>query len=185
MPRDASDSDLVPPPEVADGTIPFERYSRELVSLVLRRLDRDTRRKADAEDIVQSAIRSFLTGQAEGRFEFRDPDDLWKLLVVITLRKCRRSATRLRTLKRDVRREVDLPVLEGRDVPQLSPQPEEVAVAAELLDSLLRSATPAEREIILARLEGYSPPEIAERVRASERKVFRVLAATRARLADA
>lgn len=184
MTRDAAD----PPPPPAGGLeepIPFERYSRELVALVLRRLDRDTRRKADAEDIVQSAIRSFLTGQAAGRFEFRDPDDLWKLLVVIALRKCRRNATRLRAQKRDVRREVDLPVLEGRDVPRRSPQPDEVAAAAELLEALLRNATDAEREIILARLEGYSPPEIAERACVSERKVFRVLAQARTRLADA
>ena len=181
--------DATDPPRAAEdgiaGPIPFEHYSRELVALVLRRLDRDTRRQTDAEDIVQSAIRSFLTGHAAGRFAFRDPDDLWKLLVVITLRKCRRKSSRLRAQKRDVRREVDLPVLEGRDVPRRSPQPEEVAVAAELLDGLLRSATDAEREIILARLEGYSPPEIAERACVSERKVFRVLAQARTRLADA
>lgn len=184
MTRESSD----PSQAAGDGvgeSIPFDRYSRELVALILRRLDRDTRRKADAEDIAQSAIRSFLTGQAAGRFEFREPDDLWKLLVVIALRKCRRNATRLRTRKRDVRREVDLPVLEGRDVPHRSPQPDEVATAAELLDRLLRNATDAEREIVLARLEGYSPPEIAERAGVSERKVFRVLAQARTRLADA
>lgn len=165
--------------------IPFDRYTRELVALILRRLDRVTRRKADAEDIAQSAIRSFLTGQAAGRFEFHDPEDLWKLLVVIAVRKCRRNATRLRTRKRDVRREVDLPVLEGRDVPRRSPRPDEVAAAAEMLEGLLRGATDAEREILLARLEGYSPPEIAERAGVSERKVFRVLAQARTRLADA
>lgn len=184
MTRDPSDETRTDPAE-ADDAIPFEKYSKELVALVLRRLDRDTRRKADAEDIVQSAIRSFLTGQAAGRFAFRDPDDLWKLLVVITLRKCRRNATRLRALKRDVRREVGLPALEGRDVAQYVPQPDEVATAAELLDGLLLGATGVEREIILARLEGYAPPEIAERAKVSERKVYRVLAQARTRLSDA
>ncbi len=178
----------VPEPNSADepdfaGAIPFEDYSRQLVAMVLRRLDGGTRRKVDAEDIVQSALRSFQNGQAEGRFAFREPDDLWKLLVVITLRKCRRNATRLRTAKRDVRREVGLG--EGAAAPAgRSPRPDAVAVAAEPLDRLLSGAGPAERAIVLDRLEGYAPPEIAARVGVSERKVFRVLAEARRRLSD-
>ena len=166
------------------GPIPFEDYSRQLVAMVLRRMDRETRQKVDAEDVVQSALRSFLDGQAEGRFAFREPDDLWKLLVVITLRKCRRNATRLRAGKRDVRREVGLGE-GGAEPPGRSPRPDEVALAAELLERLFADAEPAEREIVVARLEGFAPPEIAARVGVSERKVFRVLAEARRRLSDA
>ena len=45
-----------------------------------------TRQKVDPEDVVQSAFRSFFTRQAAGQFDVASWDDLWGLLVVITVR---------------------------------------------------------------------------------------------------
>ena len=47
-------------------------------------------RGTDEEDIVQNAFHSFFQGVANGRFlsQLDDRDNLWRLLVVITARKC-------------------------------------------------------------------------------------------------
>src|SRR5262245_3600822 len=42
----------------------------------------------DEEDAALSAFQSLCAGMAEGRFErLKDREDLWRLLVVITIRK--------------------------------------------------------------------------------------------------
>ena len=53
---------------------------------------------ADEEDAALDAFNSFLAGVVRGRFpQLNDRDDLWRLLVVLTVRKAigqRRDLTR-------------------------------------------------------------------------------------------
>ena len=168
----------------------FRQYAGRLIQLARARLDRRTRQKVDPEDVVQSVFRSFFTRQAEGRFDLTSWDDLWSLLVVITIRKCRRQAVALRADRRDVRRELhasQLPESEpaSLDVVGAEPTPDEVVSLVETVERLLSGANDAERQIIMLRLQGYTPPEISREVGGlSERKVYRVLAQARKRLAD-
>ena len=166
----------------------FSRYVRRLIALARSRLDQQTRRKVDPEDVVQSALRSFFERQADGRVSVGTWDDLWNLLAVITLRKCRRQATALRARRRDVRREI--PISGGDDAGEWEfagrePTPDEVAILLETVERLFEGASAVERDIVVLRLQGYSPPEIAAAVGGiSERKVYRVLEQVRKRLRD-
>ncbi len=68
----------------------WERYFERLVQLARVRL-RAARRAGtieDEEDAALSAFDSFCRGAASGRFpHVADRDDLWRLLVVMTVRK--------------------------------------------------------------------------------------------------
>ena len=102
------------------------------------------------------------------------------------MRKCAHKARDLRAAKRDVRREVELPdSSSGLIAIDRQPRPEEVATLIETLDRLLDGASPTEQEIIIARLEGYGPREISDKLAdVSERRVYRVLAQVRKRLEE-
>jgi DNA-directed RNA polymerase specialized sigma24 family protein len=65
----------------------FQRYVGKLVSLAQRRLSAQLGRRIDAEDIVQSAFRSFFRGTRDGRFQIEPGQELWRLLAVMTVTK--------------------------------------------------------------------------------------------------
>src|SRR5262245_51636439 len=68
----------------------WERYFQRLVRLARKKLqsDRRPRTAEDEEDAALSAFDSFCRGVDRGRFpRLTDRDDLWRLLVVLTLRK--------------------------------------------------------------------------------------------------
>src|SRR5271169_5329863 len=68
----------------------WERYFDRLVGLARAQLRASRRAGAieDEEDAALSAFDSFCRGAASGRFpRLADRDDLWRLLVVITVRK--------------------------------------------------------------------------------------------------
>jgi DNA-directed RNA polymerase specialized sigma24 family protein len=66
----------------------WERYFQRLVGLARARLRGSTRRAADEEDVALSAFDSFYQRAERGQFpQLNDRDDLWQLLVVITVRK--------------------------------------------------------------------------------------------------
>ena len=66
----------------------WERYFRRVVDLARSRLRNLPRRAADEEDVALCAFDSFLRGARQGRFpRLADRDDLWQLLLVLTIRK--------------------------------------------------------------------------------------------------
>src|SRR5262245_45492073 len=87
----------------------FNCFARRLVSLARRRLNRRLAHRVDAEDVVQSAFKSFFVRHREGTLRLDDWDSLWGLLTLITIRKCIDRVEYLRAEKRDVRREAWAP----------------------------------------------------------------------------
>ena len=66
----------------------WEAYFRRLVGLAHARLRDTPRRIADEEDVALSAFDSFCRGAQAGRFpRLDDRNDLWQILVLITVRK--------------------------------------------------------------------------------------------------
>jgi DNA-directed RNA polymerase specialized sigma24 family protein len=66
----------------------WERYFRRMVALARKRLRGARRRERDEEDVALSALNSFCQGAMRGKFpQLTDRDNLWPLLVVITVRK--------------------------------------------------------------------------------------------------
>jgi RNA polymerase sigma-70 factor, ECF subfamily len=143
-----------------------------------RRLRPAIMSRADYEDVVQSAFKSFFARCERGLFDLRDWDGVWALLVMITLRKCSRRRVFLRARRRDARREVSWTEMSEKSSPwwtaiDREPTPEEAAVLAETVRGWLWSLEPAERRVMELGLQGYSTWEIAERLRRSERTVRR------------
>lgn len=167
----------------------WERYFDRLVRLAGARLKSAGRPSgvADEEDAVLSAFDSFCTGAARGRFpQLADRDDLWRLLVVITARKLRAQARRERRQKRGgglVRSEADFPdagdETGGWGLDQLvgdEPTPEFAAQVAEECRGLLADLGDESLCLVaLARMEGYTNDEIAERLGCARRTVARRL----------
>jgi RNA polymerase sigma factor (sigma-70 family) len=163
----------------------WQRYFRDLLELARKHLDRRVRPREDEEDVLQSMFRSFCARQGRGEFDLADRDELWRLLVTITLRKARNTARDHHREMRDVSREQTIPsdrddgscpgwALEQMD--RSNPSPAEAAVLNEALERRLQSlADPALRQIALWRLEGYSNREIADRLDCTERSVERKL----------
>jgi DNA-directed RNA polymerase specialized sigma24 family protein len=164
----------------------WERYYRRLVALARSRLAGLPRRAADEEDVALSAFDSFCRQAEQGRFpRLEDRDDLWQLLVLITARKAADLRQRERRQKRGgglVRGDSALYDPEAEDAGGLDqmvgaePTPAFVAQAAEECRRLLHSlGDETLRVVAVGKLEGYTNPELAERLGCSlatvERKV--------------
>jgi DNA-directed RNA polymerase specialized sigma24 family protein len=166
----------------------WERYYERLVRLAHARLRTARRAGAveDEEDAALSAFDSFCRGAADGRFpRLADRDDLWRLLVVLTVRKVLDQLERQDAQKRGGGRLVGESALAGLNAathggldrlvgPEPSPE-----LAAMVLDEYrrLRAGLRTEelRRVLDLRLEGYTREEIAERLGCAERTVKRKL----------
>jgi DNA-directed RNA polymerase specialized sigma24 family protein len=159
----------------------WERYYAELVRLAHAHIAARLRPGADPEDIALSAFASFCRGAAEGRFpRLTDRHDLWRLLFTLTLRHTADHARREGRDRRDARRRLDvhdLLDLSDADLDHLAgaaPDPAWVAAVAEEVQTLLAQLPGDDlRQIAQLRLEGYTLPEIAERLGRSLRSIER------------
>ena len=166
----------------------WERYFHRLVQLARARL-RAARRAGtieDEEDAALSAFDSFCRGAVGGRFpQLSGRDDLWRLLVVITVRKVLGQLGRRGAQKRGGGRLVGESAVIGAAaadgagldwIAGNEPSPE---LAAQVIDEYRRLRdslrTEALRQVLDLRLEGYTREEIAERLGCAERAVKRKL----------
>jgi RNA polymerase sigma-70 factor (ECF subfamily) len=161
------------------ATAVFHRFTGRLIALARAELDAKTRGKVDPEDVVQSAYRSFFTRVDAGHFELATWDELWALLMVITVRKCMNRARYFRAGRRDARVEVAPgPGTEGPGdliaAIDREPTPSEAAMLAETVEQILREIDPDDRAIVELSLQGYSTAEIGARLGFAERTVRRV-----------
>ncbi len=164
----------------------WQRHFHDLLELARRNLDKRVRRRADEEDVLQSMFRSFCLRQGRGEYDLAGRDDLWKLLVTITLSKARNTAKAHRRGKRDVGREravkmaasddSSCPVWALEQMDARDPTPAEAAVLNEALERRLEVlGDPELRQVALWRLEGYTNREIGDRLDCTERSVERRL----------
>ena len=152
----------------------YNRYADRLRAFAEARGHRTTAARVDADDILQSAFRSFFRRAAEGDYQVPEGQELWQLLVVITLNKIRSSMRHHCAQKRDAR----LVVHAGDALQEIAADGRNER-AAEELRVLLRELTDhlpeVPRRIVHLRLEGHTVPEIAGLTGRSKRTVERVL----------
>jgi RNA polymerase sigma factor (sigma-70 family) len=163
----------------------WERYFRRLVGLARARLQGAPRRAADEEDAALSAFTSFCLAAEQGRFpRLDDRDDLWQILMMLTARKAMRLLQQERRQKRgggrvvteadleaDADEEAGLARLVGDE-----PTPEFAAGVAEECRRLLEVLGDEQlRALAVARMEGYTTEELAERLGVAPRTVERKL----------
>jgi RNA polymerase sigma-70 factor (ECF subfamily) len=150
----------------------WERFATRLQALVRRHLDNRVRRREDEQDILQSMYASFCSGQRAGKTSPASRDELWKLLVRITMCKVVNTAHRHLAARRDVRRErggseragsgaAAFPRWMLDHVDRAQPSPEDKVVVIEEIDRLLRGLPEDLRRIVLWKLDGFTNAEIA------------------------
>jgi ECF sigma factor len=160
----------------------WQRYAPGLLALARRNLDQRLRQRVDEDDVLQSMYKSFCLRQQRGEFDLASRDDLWHILVTITLRKVRNLAKQHGRERRDYHRERSAqpdqaPHEACEQLPADAPTPEEVAVFNEELKRRLQVLSSELRRIALWKLEGYTNEEIAgsDRLNCSLRTVERKL----------
>jgi DNA-directed RNA polymerase specialized sigma24 family protein len=166
------------------------RYFQELLLLARNHLSARIRCREDEEDVLQSMYKSFCIRQQRGDFDLANRDELWSLMVRITLGKARNTANRHVRGKRDVRREEGQTVdRRGQDssvaildeIDSDGPTPAEAALLNEALQRRFQMLKdPTLSHIAHRKLEGYTNSEIAQQlectVRTVERKLDRIRA---------
>ncbi len=164
----------------------WERYYSQLLSHARRKLG-DRRRVADEEDAVVSAFNSFYQRLNDGHFpRLDDRNDLWKVLITITLRKAGQYLRREDAEKRgggNVRGESVFARPDTNDgaggidgALGSEPTPELAAQVTDECEHLLaRLDDDRHRQIVLLKLEGHTDLEIAKRLDCGLRTVQRKL----------
>ena len=165
----------------------FQRYANRLIALARSRLSGKLAGRIDPEDVVQSVYRSFFAEARAGRYELERVGDLWRLLVAITLHKLNDQVKRNSSGKRSVNRER---TFGGEDslfglqahLRAREPSPVEAAALADAVEQIMQGLEPAERSMVVLRLQGYNIFEIAAETPCGERTVYRVLKRVRQQL---
>lgn len=156
----------------------FDKYCERLMKLAKRRIGQRMASRFDPEDVIQSAFRTFFTRVKNDEFTFEAEDDLFKLLVRLTVRKTLRRIEHHSAAKRNPNLEAaqrtddvePFSLLAGQNV---SPDME-VALIDEF-QNFIGDLPVLDRQVIELKIQGYTTAEIAEKVGSYERKVRRVL----------
>jgi len=175
----------------------FDRYYERIVKLARRNLRAGRCREADEEDVAVNAMHSFFRGAGEGRFPvLNDRDDLWKILVTITIRKASAQLRRENAAIRDqrnvrgesifIRKEGDAERAGGFDGNVgADPTPEFAALMAEKCDEMLEQLDDDSlRAVALYKLQGFTHKEIAEKLGKVEETVNRKVKRIRQRWSE-
>lgn len=151
----------------------WQRYGESLQRVAERQIASWLRRRVDPEDVVQSACRTFFRRASEGNFSFESKDDLWKLLLTITLNKVRMQARFHSRNRRSISKEQAMP-----EEANLQPAEWDHAIEQVELQDMLQVAfadKDDERKRVLEMwLEGRTQNEIAKVIGCSERTVRRI-----------
>ena len=160
----------------------WHHYFDRLVKDVRRRLLGHNRAISDEEDIVLSVFDSFYAAAEKGRFpDLADRDDLWKLLLGMAARKVvskRRHDQRQRR-GGDAKHLAIGATSDGEDEIHVignEPSPEMVLMMQESVENFFSHLGVGQlRDLAVAKLEGYSNAELAERFHCSVRTIERRL----------
>ena len=157
-------------------------YWPKLVRLAERNLSPRLKRKFAAEDIAQTVFRTAARRIADGQFRldhFETDDDIWRVLVVITLRRISNKARSFQTQKQSWDREIAI----GDEFGSLlatEPSSEDAVALMEILELFeekLADAYPEEarryelNEILTMRMNGSTFEEIADSMNCSIKTV--------------
>lgn len=160
----------------------YKRYAKRLHRLAQRNTGADLARRFDADDVVQSVFRTFFRRVRTGLYDLPDGDELWRLLLVISLNKIRALAIHHRAQKRSV----STTLAPGTELlSQLTDENSENLALTSLkmvIGDVLSNLPEVQQRMIVRRIEGCQVEEIAAETGRSKRTVERVLQDFRGRL---
>lgn len=168
----------------------WDRYFRRLVALARMKLGDAPRGAEDEEDVAVSALRSFYSGVAAGRFpQLEDRHNLWALLAKITACKAINQRNRQLAQKRGggrVLSEAQIAQPSSMNERQLAEfvedglTPDFIAAINEQCQLLMdRLPDDTLRLVAHRKLEGYTNEEIAQELGVVQRTVERKLSLIR------
>lgn len=156
----------------------FRRYGQQLIRVVSPRISSSLKQKIDPEDLVQSAFRSFFRVGPVDAFQTESWNDLWAILVTITLRKCRHQVRHFLASKRNMNREQSTSTESSWADWQFvatEPTPAEAVELTDLITHFLQSLDERLRRIAELSMLGKTPGEIGAELNLTERTVYRQL----------
>lgn len=161
----------------------WQAYFSKLVSLARSKMV-GRKQLVDEEDVALSAFKSFCAGVEADRFpQLDNRNDLWRILVSITLRKAAKAIRDSNRQKRGGGWKQLQADSEADIVTQLAdegPTPEMAAEFAEQFRLLMdRLASPELVELASLKMEGFTNAEIAQKWNKAQRTVERKLAIVR------
>lgn len=160
----------------------YQRYMVRLTALARSKLSRKLARRLDPDDIVLSAWRSFFVAVNAGRVLVPDDDNLWPLLVTLTVRKLSRQAARHGAQRRNMGKDLSQDdQIRWQQILSREPSPQEAAMVVDEVELLLSQLEATDREVLSRRLQGEQQTEIATALNCSERTVRRSLQRIRER----
>lgn len=176
--KQVSDGDLLDRLHHGDDAAATEihvRYTERLERLVRTRWSRQLASHLEVEDIVQSAFRRFFTADQQGAYVLPDGEELWKLLLVITLNRLRAEETFCRAAKRDVRLNIALEAMTPGDHSPCARSAEDPTLLRLVVREALGQLPPLHRQAVELRMSGHEVNEIAVQLQRSKRTIERVL----------
>ena len=158
----------------------WRHYFDRLVRRVRQNLRGHNRGVSDEEDVVVSVFESFYRAAENGHFpDLSDRDDLWRLLLTMSARKIVDKRRHDQRQRRGGGVQVQSLGHGGDAIIQVigdEPTPEMVLIMEESFERLIAHLGVGQlREIAVAKLEGLSNAEIAQRFECSERTIERRL----------
>jgi RNA polymerase sigma factor (sigma-70 family) len=139
----------------------YEPALRRMVRLKLR--DRKLRRLFDSADVGQAVLVRFLVRVADGSYECTTPEQVLQLLGVMARRQLVNLALREQAVKRDCRRNAEVPADECA-VTARGSSPSQHVAARELMDRARQLLTPDEQRLLELRQQGHPWDAIARTV---------------------
>lgn len=163
------------------ATVIFDRYVARLIALARSRIGAKLSRRVDAEDIVQSAYRSFFVHAKGDEYQLNKAGDLWRLLASITLHKLYGQIEKHTAAKRSIYHEEPTDMATAAATAP-EPSADEVVAIVEELHLVIQELPPEERLVVTGTLQGQSNIEISRSVEKSERTVRRLLASVKRKI---
>jgi RNA polymerase sigma-70 factor (ECF subfamily) len=156
------------------ATALYLRYAHRLLALTRKQASTELQRQAEPEDIVQSVFLSFFRKAASGMYNVPEGEELWNLLLVITLNKIRAKGNFFRAARRDVRRNVG-PEFPENDSALTADNEQALQELQEVVSELLAQLPPIYADIVSLRIAGHDLDAIASQTKRSRRTVERAL----------
>ena len=160
----------------------YDEYAEQLIRLATRNIAPGLRRRFDGEDVVQSVFRTFFRRLESKKLRIRRSEELWKLLVSITLCKTRSHSRRHTAECRDVKLEMPLGEKDRVTAPKASV--EDLLALWEEIQLVVDGLPDRTMEIISRRIEGQDKTEIAAALNITRQTVHRLLRIVEARLEE-
>lgn len=151
----------------------WNQYGDALQRVAERQIASWLRRRVDPEDVVQSACRTFFRRAQAGDFSLESQDDLWRLMLTITLNKVRMQARFHTRSRRSVSRERELPEPSGLQPAEWDNSIENIDLQ-DLLQTAFSEHDSERQQVLQMWLDSHTQNEIAQEIGCSERTVRRI-----------